>query len=438
MDDLVKFQNIQSQTYVIREGSVDFDEAHFLQQFVERNGIKRVLEIGFNGGLSSAAILSAQNMLVDQVTSFDIGEHECVLPAKKLIDDMFPNRHSLVIGNSLFTIPKHDFLQPYDLAFIDGGHTFDLAKNDILNCKRCIKSGGFIIIDDYNFQDVKDAYDELERLDIIKTVEGPIYARDRVRCWIVAQYNENVKIKQTSALCAIALDEEPYIEEWIKYNLKLGFDMIFIYDNSENNVLDVFNSERVCIIHFPGKIKQMEAYNHFISNYRTVFTWCAIIDCDEFIVLKTYTNINQLLFDHCQSGSLSLNWVLFGSNGRETYSNEPVLERFTRRQASVNHHVKTIFCMNDVVDCTSPHCVNLKNPYLQHDCKHRLVLGAFNYKGTESDACIFHFFTKSKEEFVRKMERGLADSMITRSFNDFYVHDINEIEDISALQFFNS
>jgi len=33
------------------------------------------------------------------------------------------------------------------------------------------------------------------------------------------------------ALVSIAKDEDNYLEEWIKYNFKLGFDDIFIYED---------------------------------------------------------------------------------------------------------------------------------------------------------------------------------------------------------------
>ena len=34
------------------------------------------------------------------------------------------------------------------------------------------------------------------------------------------------------ALVCIAKNEDPYIEEWVNYNLKLGFDKVFIYENN--------------------------------------------------------------------------------------------------------------------------------------------------------------------------------------------------------------
>lgn len=39
-------------------------------------------------------------------------------------------------------------LGPYDIVYIDGGHTYDIAKSDILNYAPLIKQGGYLVIDD--------------------------------------------------------------------------------------------------------------------------------------------------------------------------------------------------------------------------------------------------------------------------------------------------
>lgn len=41
----------------------------------------------------------------------------------------------------------------------------------------------------------------------------------------------------TAVVCAIAKNEGMYIDEWIAYNIKLGFDNIYVYDNSDDNDL---------------------------------------------------------------------------------------------------------------------------------------------------------------------------------------------------------
>jgi hypothetical protein len=38
---------------------------------------------------------------------------------------------------------------------------------------------------------------------------------------------------ETAAICAIVKDEQLYLEEWVLYNLGLGFHHIYLYDNSQ-------------------------------------------------------------------------------------------------------------------------------------------------------------------------------------------------------------
>jgi hypothetical protein len=53
----------------------------------------------------------------------------------------------------------------------------------------------------------------------------------------VQQVSRFISPSHFAVICAIALDEELYIDEWIRYHLLLGFNHIYVYDNSENNVL---------------------------------------------------------------------------------------------------------------------------------------------------------------------------------------------------------
>jgi hypothetical protein len=248
----------------------------------------------------------------------------------------------------------------------------------------------------------------------------------------------------TAVLCTIAKDEFPYIDEWIQYHLKIGFDHIYIYDNENMDVspmmtrMDIYKN-KVTVIPFKGQCQQMNAYYHFLQNYRTQHTWVGYIDVDEFIVLRKfpYITIHDLLRTHCTSGALALNWVLFGSNDKETYEPFPVVSRFIRRQKGVNEHVKWIVRISDIQYMVSPHHGVLWFGHA-HDCHGTIVNGPYNPQGTDDIACIHHYFTKSKEEFLLKCKRGRADIPEFREFErDFYRHDCNEIEDTTAWEIFN-
>lgn len=70
---------------------------------------------------------------------------------------------------------------------------------------------------------------------------------------------------QTVVICTVQKDEHMYNDEWTSYHLGLGFDKIFIYDNSVDSSLEKkwpegAKNDRVEIIPYPGEKVQMKAF----------------------------------------------------------------------------------------------------------------------------------------------------------------------------------
>ena len=142
------------------------------------------------------------------------------------------------------------------------------------------------------------------------------------------------------ALVCIAKNEDDYIQEWVNYNKKLGFDDIFIYQNDWICQIDEPNLIK---IEFNGLNQQTNAYNNFIQNYHNNYDWVAFFDVDEFLVLKKHNNIKEFIMDYDEYSSIGINWVLFGDNDLNSVDNNyEVLSRFTKRQSSINPHIKSI------------------------------------------------------------------------------------------------
>lgn len=234
------------------------------------------------------------------------------------------------------------------------------------------------------------------------------------------------------ALVCIAKNEDRYIDEWIQYNKKLGFDSIYIY---QNNWRCVCSDERITKIEFDGEQKQIDAYNHFIHHNKNNYDWAAFLDVDEFLVLKKHEKIQDLLSDYNNEVALGINWVLFGDNNILDYSNEfGVLHRFTMRQSGVNPHIKSIINLqkcgymtvhNHIGDCVDLHRRNISNT-------------PFNVNGSDDIAQINHYFCKTKPEFIEKCSRGRADHTSYRKIEEFDSHNTNEIEDLHAKKFLYS
>jgi hypothetical protein len=224
--------------------------------------------------------------------------------------------------------------------------------------------------------------------------------------WIVPNYY--------AVICAIALNEEPYIDEWINYHRLLGFSHIYIYDNSDNNTLKDKESGFVTVIHFPGLVKQLQAYDLFVTTYKDKHSWGAFIDCDEFIVLKKHNSIIDFLKEYDDCDGIGLNWLMFGTSREKNYKNEPVLSRFRYCASTLDTHIKSIVKLKKIQLFLDPHMPLLKNGIICNT-QRGVISGSYNDNLLSDVAYIHHYYTKSEEEFLKKINRGRADISEKRS-----------------------
>jgi hypothetical protein len=279
-----------------------------------------------------------------------------------------------------------------------------------------------------------------------------MYTRRKKRQARKNKLHRGGQVNQTAAVCAIMIREEPYMDEWIIYYIYgLGFAHIYIYDNSDDNVIKGYSDKypgKVTIRHMPGKVKQLNAYNDFLTQNNNAqadkkHTWCAFFDCDEFLVLKEQTNIIDFLIKYCKSGGVAINWHIYGDNNLTTYENKPVTERFIKRGVNVDQHIKTIAKCEDLDSITDLHGMGKWKPgRSNHDTNGKKIDGPFNSGGPADKAVLNHYATKTKEEYAIKKNRGRADVDNTKNVSFkrtnamFNALNKNEVDDDSAFKIY--
>ena len=229
------------------------------------------------------------------------------------------------------------------------------------------------------------------------------------------------------AICVIQKGALFYLDEWTDFHLALGFDTIFIYDNSDNFELKEWAKSKgigssIIVRHYPGgKGVQKKAYIDCFERIKEnkSHDWIAFIDADEFIVLKQHEKISELLATvPTEAGGLTISWYLFGCSGHTKYAPLPALKRFQMREKRVHELNKTIARTSKLVE-PFYHNHYYKDGVYAVDTSGRKVKGLwYHFKNTNDVAAIHHYRTKSWEEFRSKCKRGRASQGID-------IHDQN-------------
>ena len=108
-------------------------------------------------------------------------------------------------------------------------------------------------------------------------------------------------------LVAVAKNEARYIQEWLEYHQKLGFNEIIIYDNSGNG--DLKSHDNITVYDAPGERIQLQAYADAL-NKLTYGSWAITLDIDEYLDLGGLT-VDEFLKPYNGVDSVKLNWVVY-------------------------------------------------------------------------------------------------------------------------------
>jgi len=128
---------------------------------------KRIFEIGFNAGHSCMLLLygamskSPENF---EITIADYGIHRYTRPWLTYIQTLFPTvLFRYIEGDSRVNLPIFlsnegvNQLSTYDVVHVDGGHDDSCLYSDLCAGIALLKTGGLLIIDDTNQENIRNA-----------------------------------------------------------------------------------------------------------------------------------------------------------------------------------------------------------------------------------------------------------------------------------------
>lgn len=249
-------------------------------------------------------------------------------------------------------------------------------------------------------------------------------------------------------VCAIIKDEGRHIGEWLAYYAALGAEAFYLYDNGSETPLAesladiVANSPELLFrLHtIPGEKRQMQAYNHCLATYKNECRWVAFIDLDEFIVPLEKNSIPEMLMAYEKYAGLALSWKTFGTNGHKRPPPGLQTTNYTRAlpfEAGMNTHVKNIVDPARFKKFLNPHRGETVGPDdIVVDVLERPAPAAFLDPPVWQVGHINHYYYRSREEFVKKLQVPRADSNTLRmdAVRGLKVPE-GEVEDSSILRF---
>jgi GT2 family glycosyltransferase/SAM-dependent methyltransferase len=261
------------------------------------------------------------------------------------------------------------------------------------------------------------------------------------------------------AICAIFKDEAAYLREWVEFHQLMGVERFYLYNNnSSDRYLDALqmhiDSGAVVLHEWPHHPAQLQVYDHCLKTHGEETDWLAFIDVDEFLFSPHAKLLPDVLADYADHPGVGVNWVMFGSGGHKHKPNGGVLENFLRRgqldaglpyphlrlpdgsYRAENSHIKSIVQPSKVDHCPNAHFMQYANGAHAVDENHQPIEGAFTAKVSVAQLRINHYWSKSEDECRYKFNKGLADGLGSRDWNEFLAHEhiLNTTHDDTVLR----
>lgn len=228
-----------------------YNKQHNLFNFGKK--AKRILEIGFNAGYSCLLFLLANSH--SKIILFDINEHSYTKPCFEYLDSIFPNRLTLVIGNSVETVPEFSKKYPhmkFDLIHVNGGHDLEIVTKDLENVRKVASLNSILISDDDQIEHIHKLHLDLVEKNLLEPME------DVLPTFMYTHFIARFVFKQAGPLLI-----NDVFSIYAEFNVEKIDDIIII-----DNLFEDWSKVRQLFINTPAlNWKMPEGTRNFIDYY---------------------------------------------------------------------------------------------------------------------------------------------------------------------------
>ena len=202
-------------------------------------------------------------------------------------------------------------------------------------------------------------------------------------------------------------DEGDYLDEWVTYHLSIGFDRIIIYDHRSKIPVENIWGDKVVVTLLDRDSFMLPEYIHNDTLLYYPSSWMIVLDPDEFVVLLWDTDIKDFLKEFEEDGAVGVPWSVYSGSGHRVQPKAPVKDSYVWREPHNPHWVKSFI--------NTKYCTRIDDPHFGVYTRPSVNEVHEKFEGPITDSPrarirINHYFTKSYEEYLRKIERGTGDN----------------------------
>lgn len=246
-------------------------------------------------------------------------------------------------------------------------------------------------------------------------------------------------------LATTVRNEDKYLKEWLAYYYLIGVEnfIVFLHKNTDQS------HQTINSLHFKDKIQiiKIEEENNIGTYFQnnilkktielSYTEWIIYLDIDEFLYLNNHTNINTFLLEYNDIGAIALYQHIFGSCGHIHSPDGLVIENYLYRNSNDIQLDKTSLLFSQPKDLFADVKFLLKKSTIKyirtiHDivCSKKIITedGSLfqkeKLKRMTNNICIYHYFTKSRQdwEFKTGRQRISGSSKYDNDFFEYFSH----------------